>query len=148
MRYVARGRPDVTFVEGDSSQGEMIGLINAADCYVSMHRTTAFGINMARAALAGKPLIATGYSGNLAFMGDLGLKVEYSLQRVHEDDSFAPEHAQWAKADVDDAANKMRVVANDYSRVSEAAREWSTQIREKYSIQNSVQSVRSSILGI
>jgi glycosyltransferase involved in cell wall biosynthesis len=148
MRYVARGRPDVTFVEGDSYQGEMIGLINAADCYVSMHRTTAFGTNMARAALAGKPLIATGYSGNLAFMGDLGLKVEYSLQRVHEDDSFAPEHAQWAKADIDDATNKMRVVANDYSRVSEAAREWSTQIREKYSIQNSVQSVRSSILGI
>ena len=148
MRYVARGRPDVTFVEGDSSQGEMIGLINTADCYVSMHRTTAFGINMARAALAGKPLVATGYSGNLAFMGDLGLKVEYSLERVGNGDSFAPEHAQWAKADVDDAANKMRVVANDYSRVSEAAREWSTQIREKYSIQNSVQTVRSSILGI
>jgi len=148
MRYVARGRPDVTFVEGDSYQGEMIGLINAADCYVSMHRTTAFGTNMARAALAGKPLIATGYSGNLAFMGDLGLKVEYSLQRVHEDDYYAPEHAQWATADVDDAANKMRVVANDYSRVSEAAREWSTQIREKYSIHNSIQTVRNSILGI
>jgi hypothetical protein len=113
-----------------------------------MHRTTAFGINMARAVLAGKPLIATGYSGNLAFMGDLGLKVEFSLQRVHEDDSYAPEHAQWAKADVDDAANKMRVVANDYSRVSEAAREWSTQIRKKYSIHNSVQTVRNSILGI
>jgi hypothetical protein len=81
-------------------------------------------------------------------MGDLGLKVEYSLQRVHKDDSFAPEHAQWANANVDDAASKMRIVANDYSRVSEAARVWSTQIREKYSIQNSVQSVRSSILGI
>jgi hypothetical protein len=42
----------------------------------------------------------------------------------------------------------MRVVAKDYSRVSEAAREWSTQIRKKYSIHNSVQTVRNSILGI
>jgi hypothetical protein len=148
MRYLAQGRPDVTFLVGDVRQGEIIGLINAADCYISMHRTTAFGANMARAVLAGKPLIATGYSGNLAFMGDLGLKVEYSLEKVGKDDSFAPEYAQWAEADVDDAASKMRIVANDYSRVSEAAREWSTQIREKYSIQNSVQSVRSSILGI
>jgi len=148
MRYLAQGRPDVTFLVGDVRQGEIIGLINAADCYISMHRTTAFGANMARAVLAGKPLIATGYSGNLAFMGDLGLKVEYSLEKVGKDDSFAPEYAQWAEADVDDAASKMRIVANDYSRVSEAARVWSTQIREKYSIQNSVQSVRSSILGI
>ena len=148
MRYLAQGRPDITFLEGDLRQGEIIGLINAADCYISMHRTTAFGANMARAALAGKPLIATGYSGNLAFMGDLGLKVEYSLEKVGKGDSFAPDRAQWAIANVDDAVEKMRVVANDYSQCSEDAQQWSTQIRAKYSIPNSVQTVRSSILGI
>jgi hypothetical protein len=148
MRYLAQGRSDITFLEGDVGQGEIIGLINAADCYISMHRTTAFGANMARAALAGKPLIATGYSGNLAFMGDLGLKVEYSLERVGNGDSFAPDHAQWANASIDDAVDKMRVVANDYSQCSEASQQWSAQIRAKYSLANSVQTVRSSILGI
>ena len=148
MRYLAQGRSDVTFLEGDVRPGEIIGLINAADCYISMHRTTAFGVNMARAALAGKPLIATGYSGNLAFMGDLGLKVDYSLERVGNGDSFAPDHAQWAKASIDDAVDKMRVVANDYSRCSEAAQLWSSQIRAQYSIANSVQKVRGSMLGI
>lgn len=148
MRYLAQGRSDVTFLEGDVRPGETIGLINAADCYISMHRTTAFGVNMARAVLAGKPLIATGYSGNLAFMGDLGLKVDYSLERVGNGDSFAPDQAQWAKASIDDAVDKMRVVANDYSRCSEAAQLWSSQIRAQYSIANSVQKVRGSILGI
>ena len=81
-------------------------------------------------------------------MGDLGLKVEYSLERVGNGDSFAPDHAQWAIASIDDAVDKMRVVANDYSQCSEAAQQWSTQIRAKYSIPNSVQTVRSSILGI
>jgi hypothetical protein len=75
------------------------------------------------------------------------LKVEYSLEKVGKGDSFAPDRAQWAKANVDDAVEKMRVVANDYSQCSEAAQQWSTQIRAQYSIANSVQKVRGSILG-
>ena len=40
----------------------------AADCYVSLHRSEGFGLTLAEAMALGKPVIATGYSGNLDFM--------------------------------------------------------------------------------
>ena len=49
-------------------RGELNGLIQACDCYVSLHRSEGFGLTMAEAMLLGKPVIATGYSGNLDFM--------------------------------------------------------------------------------
>ena len=49
-------------------RGELNGLIQACDCYVSLHRSEGFGLTMAEAMLLGKPVIATGYSGNLEFM--------------------------------------------------------------------------------
>ena len=38
------------------------------DCYVSLHRSEGLGLTMAEAMALGKPVIATGYSGNLHFM--------------------------------------------------------------------------------
>ena len=43
-------------------------MIAGCDCYASLHRSEGFGITMAEAMLLGKPVIATGYSGNLDFM--------------------------------------------------------------------------------
>ncbi len=39
-----------------------------ADCYVSLHRSEGFGQTLAETMAIGKPVIATRYSGNLAFM--------------------------------------------------------------------------------
>ena len=53
-----------------STSASMSRLIARSDCYVSLHRAEGFGYTMAEAMLAGKPVIATGYSGNLEFMND------------------------------------------------------------------------------
>ena len=42
----------------------------ACDCYVSLHRAEGFGLTLAEAMAIGKPVIATGYSGNVDFMND------------------------------------------------------------------------------
>ena len=42
--------------------------VAGCDCYVSLHRSEGFGLTMAEAMACGKPVIATGYSGNLEFM--------------------------------------------------------------------------------
>src|SRR5262249_31339872 len=39
-------------------------LIMSCDAYASLHRSEGFGITLAEAMLLGKPVIATGYSGN------------------------------------------------------------------------------------
>ena len=65
-----RGRSTETIhvVDGYLEPAEKNSLIASCDCYVSLHRSEGFGLTMAEAMYLGKPVIATGYSGNLDFM--------------------------------------------------------------------------------
>jgi hypothetical protein len=59
---------------------EVLGLINACDAYVSLHRAEGFGRTLAEAMLLGKPVVATNYSGNVDFMqNELAHPVEFRL---------------------------------------------------------------------
>ena len=59
---------------------EVLGLINACDAYVSLHRAEGFGRTLAEAMLLGKPVVATNYSGNVDFMqNELAHSVEFKL---------------------------------------------------------------------
>ncbi|NLH80501.1 MAG: glycosyltransferase family 4 protein, partial [Phyllobacteriaceae bacterium] len=44
---------------------EQAALIEGADCLVSLHRAEGFGYHMLEAMVAGTPVVATGYSGNV-----------------------------------------------------------------------------------
>ena len=46
----------------------MLSLMASVDCFVSLHRSEGFGLGMAQSMYLGKPVIATGYSGNMDFM--------------------------------------------------------------------------------
>ena len=68
VRLAAADRPDVVFIDDYVTNGERNALMASADAYVSLHRSEGFGLTMAEAMTVGKPVIATGYSGNLDFM--------------------------------------------------------------------------------
>jgi glycosyltransferase involved in cell wall biosynthesis len=51
-----------------SGLDDLHDLYAACDVYISLHRTEGFGLNLAEVMLAGRPLIATNWSGNLDFM--------------------------------------------------------------------------------
>ncbi len=73
-------REDIHIIDRYLSPGEKDGLTAACDCYVSLHRSEGFGLGMAEAMYLGKPVIATGYSGNLDFMTEENsLLVDYQL---------------------------------------------------------------------
>jgi hypothetical protein len=81
------------------------------DCYVSLHRSEGLGLTMAEAMAAAKPVIATGYSGNLAFMDEgNSLLVPYSLTPIPPGQGPYPPGGVWAAPDVDRAADLMRWV--------------------------------------
>ena len=44
------------------------GLLAACDAVVSLHRSEGFGLILAEAMYLGKPVVATGWSGNMDFM--------------------------------------------------------------------------------
>ena len=75
------------------------------DCYVSLHRSEGFGLTIAEAMAFGKPAIATGYSGNLAFMDEeTSYLVPYSLTTLEEAVGPYPAGTVWADPDLQEAA--------------------------------------------
>jgi glycosyltransferase involved in cell wall biosynthesis len=83
LRAAAAGRPDVVLVDEYFDADATDALMAACDCYVSLHRSEGFGLTLAHAMSRGKPVIATGYSGNVDFMdGTNSLLVGYREARV------------------------------------------------------------------
>ena len=106
--------PRIELRDGFLSREEMSGLQNTADCFVSLHRSEGFGLGLAECMYFGKPVIATGYSGNLDFMdADNSLLVDYRLIPLRNGD-YPYWHGQhWAEPDVAYAARLMREVRED-----------------------------------
>ena len=86
----------------------------SCDAYVSLHRAEGFGYTMAEAMLAGRPVVATGYSGNLEFMDERNsFLVGYDLVPVGEGKGPYPATSRWADPDLDEAAAAMRRIVED-----------------------------------
>ena len=58
----------ITVIDRSLSREDMLSLMSAIDCYVSLHRSEGFGLGMAEAMALEKPVIATDYSGNCEFV--------------------------------------------------------------------------------
>ena len=116
LHFLSRGRPDVLILDRYLSSQQMAALSQLTDVYVSLHRSEGFGLQLADAMAAGKPVIATGYSGNLSFMdGDDSLLVAHRLVPVGAGHEPYPSTAQWAEPDEYESARHMRRLAGDPS---------------------------------
>ncbi|MGH8233693.1 MAG: glycosyltransferase family 4 protein [Rhodanobacteraceae bacterium] len=101
--------PCIEVRDGFLSREEMFGLQNAIDCFVSLHHAEGFGLGLAECMYLGKPVIATGYSGNMDFMDhDNSLLVDYNMIPLRNGDYPYWRGQQWADPDVAHAAQLMR----------------------------------------
>ncbi len=109
--WAAHGRQDIHVVDRSLSAQELDGLMAGCDCYVSLHRAEGFGLTMAEAMAIGKPVIGTGYSGNVDFMNaDNSYLVDYTIGRVGPDCEIYPPEGEWADPSIEHAARLMRRV--------------------------------------
>jgi len=98
---------------GYVSSEALRGLMSSCDAYVSLHRSEGIGLTIADAMGLGKPVIATGWSGNTDFMDvSNAFPVRYRLVALEE--NVGPYHAGevWAEPSVEHAAELMRYVAD------------------------------------
>ncbi|MEK6277267.1 MAG: glycosyltransferase [Actinomycetota bacterium] len=134
LRGLAEARPDVTVLEGYVSSDQKNAMIAACDCYVSLHRSEGFGQTLAEAMFFGRPVIATGYSGNLEFMTpENSYLVDYELGEIGPGAGPYPADAVWAEPDLDHAAELMRRVCENPAEAAERGHRAAADIRRTHS---------------
>jgi hypothetical protein len=86
-------------------------VIAAGDCFVSLHRATAFGLPLAWSMWMDMPVIATGYSGNTDFMSpENSYLVDFQRVPIGAGHAPYPAGGEWAEPDLGQAAALMRQV--------------------------------------
>ena len=120
LHYARADRADIVIRDEYVSAEERHDITAACDCYVSLHRSEGFGLTMAEAMLLEKPVIATNYSGNLAFMNEgNSFLCDFTMRRIGFGNDPYPPDARWAEPDLAQAAKLMRFV---YENPEEARR--------------------------
>lgn len=115
--------PRVIVIDEVLDRRRMIGLLEVCDCFVSLHRSEGFGRGIAEAMLLGKPVIVTGYSGNMDFTNPLNACiVDYQLVAVGRHEYPHAAGQRWADPDLEQAAAWMRRLAQEP--------EWGTRLGE------------------
>ncbi len=120
----------ILFLEGTLSRAETLGWMKSLDAYVSLHRAEGFGLTCAEAMALGKPVVASGYSGNLEFMdAKNSLLVPARAVETERAHGAYPAGSRWGDPDLDAAASMMRSLV-DAERRSELGRLAAASVRK------------------
>jgi glycosyltransferase involved in cell wall biosynthesis len=106
--------PGVYLADRMLSRARVNGLLAGCDAVVSLHRSEGFGLVLAEAMYLGKPVVATGWSGNMDFMNS-GNSCPTGYELVTLDRTYMDYHQgqQWAEPDIDHAAHLIRRLVED-----------------------------------
>jgi glycosyltransferase involved in cell wall biosynthesis len=109
------GAANVTVIDGEFDDDAMAGLLERSDVLLSLHRSEGFGLPLAEAMMAGKPVIATAWSGNLDFMrkGCACLVPAELAAASDETPVYDGLRARWADPSQASAANWLRRLRDD-----------------------------------
>lgn len=116
MQLLASAAVDPRVVVRDDllERSHLQALHRCIDVYVSLHRCEGFGLGMAEAMCMGKPVIATGYSGNMDFMTTANsCLVNYAMVPVQPGEYPHAEGQRWADPDRAHAAHHFTALYED-----------------------------------
>ncbi|HEV7363924.1 MAG TPA: glycosyltransferase family 4 protein, partial [Solirubrobacteraceae bacterium] len=134
LAEAAAGHSDVHLIDRYVSRADKDAMIDACDVYASLHRAEGFGFPLAEAMWLGKPVIATGYSGNLDFMSaQNSWLVDHELVPIGEDAEPYPPTGEWAEPDLDHAAALMREAVADPEAARARGERGQAEVRARYS---------------
>jgi glycosyltransferase involved in cell wall biosynthesis len=137
----------VAIIDTVLSREETTALMQMADCYVSLHRSESFGLTLAEAMILEKPVIATGFSGNLEFMNlSNSYLVKYKLTEIDKD--CGPFRGGVCEPDLNHAAELMLHVFNDRPAAVKIAQNARRHILEMFSEQRIGSMMRDRLLRI
>jgi len=120
LRERAAADPRVRLVDRVLEYRAMLSLIASADVFVSLHRAEGLGLCLLEAMALGRPVVATGWSGNLDYMDDRNsclvdcdlVPVRGATHPAYASANLAPD-ARWAEPRLDHAATWLARLARD-----------------------------------
>jgi glycosyltransferase involved in cell wall biosynthesis len=141
-----RGCGNIILKQDNLNRQSMNALIDSCDSYVSLHCSEGFGLPLAEAMALGKPVIATGWSGNMDFMNvGNSFPVRFELVELLEDvDPFEKGHS-WAAADLDHAAQLMRDLVKDRDLADHIGRKARAHMLREFSTDRVGQTIKARI---
>jgi hypothetical protein len=112
--------PSVYLIHGDLEESDMSNLYHHSKvkAMISFAKGEGYGRPMAEFTMTGKPIIASGWSGQLDFLPkEYSVLLEGQLTQVDEStaDQFILKEAQWFTVNYSNAANKIYDVFNKYN---------------------------------
>ena len=120
--------PSFYFVHGNMKKEEIAGLIthNKVKLYASATRGEGYGLPLIEAAVAGKPIVATNWSGHLEFLQRENFgNVDYDLVEISEskvDGRIFQKGFRWANPLETSFKSEVRKVYTDYKTAKEKAK--------------------------
>lgn len=114
IRSAAEADQRIVIIDKTMSRNEVLGLIRACNCYVSLHRAEGFGLGMVEAMSFGNVVIATDYSGSTDFVSqDTGYPVAYDLRPIEPNEYVWAKDQYWAEPNLESAVNAFRLAFTD-----------------------------------
>jgi glycosyltransferase involved in cell wall biosynthesis len=110
----ARDDSSIFVIDEVFTETQIRHLQAACDCYVSLHRSECFGLNIAECMAAGKLTIVTNFSGNTDFTtAQNSILIPYAMRVVQPDEYHDGRGQWWAEPNHEAAVEAMRwAVAN------------------------------------
>jgi len=115
LTQAVAGWPNIRIETRVMPPADRLALTRAADIVLSLHRSEGLGLVCAEAMLLGRPVVATGWSGNLEFMDESSAAL-VPVRLVPAKDPrgvLAVDGAVWAEPDIKVAAAQLRWLADD-----------------------------------
>lgn len=127
-RFADRG--NIMLIDNLLDDEENLSLKEICDAFVSPHRSEGFGLNIAEMMSLGKPVVVTGYSGNLDFCNEQNsFLIDYDLVEVSDLAGPYPRGYVWADPKHDSLVDQLKAVRLPSAKVKKIASKGQNHIR-------------------
>lgn len=136
IRELAASARNIVVIDDVLSGGDLASLQAGADIYLSLHRAEGFGLGVAEFMSLGKPVIVTGWSGNMDFTDEsCAALVGFDLTPVKPGDYPHADGARWAEPRLADAVRHLRELAQSAERRAALGARGQARVRETLSLE-------------
>lgn len=136
VRALVDGAGNITVIDSVLPAADLAALQASADIYLSLHRAEGFGLGIAEFMALGKPVVVTGYSGNMDFTDETTAAiVGYDLVAVGPGDYPHGEGAQWAEPRRADAVRALKELAASVEFRAALGRRAQARVKEQLSVE-------------